>query len=248
MKRNMKNRILSFPFLVLAGLMLILSSCDSDSDAVQNPVPTSPVLLDEFFFTGTLGDEPFDIRFELFEFNIVTPPVDDHTIDFGGGGINRVPRVGEDIEDCYGSYAFGVLPDNTQSPVPNVDGAKLFIYEIPLGQCSTANENETLESFFNGGSFVYSEGVSDRTFSRITFSLFPPEVAGVPIEEQDFYTSAGENTNATFAITLVEEEDESTYIVEGTFACTMYSHLDNTNSKALTNGKFRMKLKTNLDL
>ncbi|MEW7291047.1 hypothetical protein [Aquimarina sp. 2304DJ70-9] len=241
----MKNKILSLPLFLLAGLLVMLSSCDSDSDTVQNPVPTSPVLLDEFFFTGTLGDDAFDIRFQSYDATIGNPPNDDHTIDFGGGGINRVPRTGEDIEYCYGSYAFGVLPDNTQSPVPNVDGAKLFIYEIALGQCSTANENETLESFFNRDSFVYSEGVSDRTLSRITFSLFPPEVAGVPAEEQDFYTSAGENTNATFAITSVEEEDENTYILEGTFACTMYSHLDDTNSKALTNGKFRIKVKTN---
>ncbi|GAA4277262.1 hypothetical protein GCM10022259_19860 [Aquimarina mytili] len=225
----------------------MLSSCGSDSDDPQAPLPVNPVLLDQFFFTGTLGDEAFDIRFQSYDPTIGTPPNDDHTIDFGGGGINRVPRTGEDTEDCFGSYAFGVLPDNTQSPVPNVDGAKLFIYEMPLGLCSTANENETLESFFDSNDFVYSEGVSDKTFRRITFSLFPPKVAGVADEEQDFYTSAGENTDASFKITSVEEEDQSTYIVEGTFACTMYSHLDDTKSKALTNGKFRIKVKTNLD-
>ena len=133
----------------LIFLLLIFESCSSDNDVNETTLEEeNPIPLQEFYFEGKLGGQEFSMRSEIYESGIEAP-IDDYTFDYGGFGIKRAPGTidGEEVELCYGSYAFGLFP--YVSPVENnIISAKLFIRNIRLGECSIENERLGLEDAF----------------------------------------------------------------------------------------------------
>ncbi|SHI32582.1 hypothetical protein [Aquimarina spongiae] len=241
----MKNPTTSYVSIAYSMLILLLFSCSSDNTVDEGP-EEEPVPIQEFFFQGTLGEEEFNMKSELYASGVI-PPIDDYTFDFGGFGIQKRPRNinGEEVEFCSGSYAFGLFP--VIGSDANIVSAKLFIRNIDLDQCSIENERLGLEDAFANQDFTFAEAVGDDRFNQVTFFFFLPDVPGVPENEQDFYRSNEENSNSTFKITNVTREEPNSFAIEGIFSCRMYSHLDETKFKDITDGKFKVRILTNLD-
>jgi len=232
--------------LSLFVTIMIFSSCEEseslsegDSSSDEDPVP-----IQEFFFQGTLGDEAFNFKSEQYDISTINVPVDDYIFEFGGSKIDRVMGTinSEPVEYCYGDYAFGITP--TMGTSANISHGKMYIRDVFLNQCSIENEILNLESAFDANNFVYTQFLGDDANNRVEFFYYPP---GVFNDQYDFYFSINENTNSTFMINSVIKEESGVYILEGSFTCRMYSRLDATNFKDLKDGKFRIRIKTNLE-
>lgn len=238
----MKRNIISNYYLLYLTSFLLLTSCGSDNEQ-ENSIP-DPVLLEEYYFKGILGNEPFNLNMEIYDYPL-TNSVDKYTIDMGGFDLDRIEGSlnGQDVEYCYGRYAFGIIPNYGLDQ--NIPSARLYFTRIDLDICSLENEILSLEEAFNNIQFVYSNSISDYSENKIIFAYYP---LSNEIENGDHYFSYGENTDATFEITSVtKEEDPNYFILEGNFSCKMYSHLDNTQYLNLEDGKFRIRVYTNLD-
>lgn len=236
-------RVLKYGLLVLIQVLLF-QSCSKDdggdSDTTSEEVPEP---IEEYFFRGTLGDEVLDITSAKYDSSVLNPPLlDSYIIEYGGGGTDSFLNS-QDIEHCFGDYSLGIRP--TIGPDANLPTAKIYFRDIYLGPCSIENEKLGIEAAFDENEFVYTEFLGDETEKRLSLYYYPPNVESIPINELDFYFSIGENSNSEFEITSITEESSDIYIIEGNFACRMYSHLDDTKFKDLKDGTFRIRIKTN---
>ncbi len=243
----MKNLIFSLYIILFTGISILFSSCESDSENSSNEDTNKeviPVPIQEFFFSGMLDNEEYNLRSEIYALSDVhIAPVDEHTIDFGGFGMKRItPNENlPEIEHCLGRYAFGVLPNIYNGKRLNVSGAKMYFTNVELNECSIENERKGLETFFKSENFTFRSSLNDDSYNSISFFFFPPNKEGIPEEDNDFYKSEGENSEGTFTITSVKKEGSNAYILEGTISCKMYSHLNPSEFKLLKDGKFRIK-------
>lgn len=226
--------------------LLLCTSCDSNDDS--NPLDTEPILLENYYFKGTLDGIELNIERKVYE-----SPSDNASnaisIDFGGSSTNDIESLGTPGTGfCYGRYACGLFFSDTQENPDEIDSAKMYFSRIPIGECTLENELTNMNTFLASNEYEYDNFLTS-SFSQIVNSValdfFPVELEG----QVDYYSSRfGDNTDATFQITSVSEED-GVFIVEGNFNCKLYRFTDDTDMdfKVLENGTFKIKISANLD-
>ena len=229
--------------ILLCFMIGLISSCEeNDSGSEQDSlIDKDPVPLQEFYFQGTLGDEDFLFKAVQYDASVLNVPLNDYSFEFGGSRIDKeMASVNlKPVEFCYGSYAFGIGPN--PGITSNIPHGKIYLRNIFLDQCFLENEILNLKSTFKNDDFVYSQSLGDKSRNRVEFFYYPTGNL-----EDDFYSSINENANSSFVIDSVIKEEEGTFILEGRFECRMYSLLDDANFKDLKDGKFRIRVKTNL--
>nr|WP_321236729.1 hypothetical protein [uncultured Psychroserpens sp.] len=232
--QNLNKIAFSFIFI------LIFTSCDSNDDSESST--DEPVLIEDYYFRGTLDGQELNIERKLYDFNNDPNLI---SIDFGGSQTNDIEVLGEPGTGfCYGRYACGLLYYNFQENPNQSDTAKMYFSRIPIGDCNLETELISMRNFLEINDYTYETFPGNDIINNVALDFFPVEY-----ENQDIYYSSrfGANTNATFSITSVIEEENGTFIVEGNFSCKLYKFNDETDFKVLENGEFKIKIFNNLE-
>ncbi|WP_420574719.1 hypothetical protein [Kordia sp.] len=234
----MKLQKLALSIILVTITLFLVASCESSDDSNNNT--PEPILLENYFFKGSLDNEVMNIENRIYDdFELSTR----NRLDFG-------PSQTDDDQDpgsgyCYSLYACGIFPSAGVSAEDRPDSAKIYFTWIPVGDCTLANELTALRNFLELPNFEYAifpESVNIPNVVGLDF--FPKEF---PNGETYFSSRFGDNTDASFQITAVEEIETGVFIVEGTLSCKLYKQNDDSEFKVLENGEFKIKISTNLD-
>ncbi len=223
--------------LILTTLLsfILFLSCESSDDSDNNQEPT-PTLLENYFFRGTLDGADMNIEYTVYDF---TTEPSTTLIDFGPSQTSDIIAPGSNF--CYSVLACGILPAATISGDDLMDTAKMYFNWIPVGECTFENERNALNDFLALPNFEYN------VYSN-PFVLMPNTVAldffSKDFPNLDVYFSSrfGDNTDATFQITAVEEIQSGVFVIEGNFSCKLYKQNDPTEFKNLENATFKIKI------
>lgn len=235
----MKITILKKTIFAIILLVIVFTSCDSNENSESST--DEPVLIENYFFKGTLDGQELKLERNIYDFN-----TDPHviSIDYGGSQTNDIEVFGEPGTDyCYGRYACGLVFYDFQENPSQLDEAKMYFSRIPVGECNLENELNSMRDFFKINDYEYDTFLGDRVLNSVALDFFPVEY-----DNQEVYYSSrfGDNTNATFNIESFIEEENGIFIVEGSFSCKLYKFNDETDFKELENGKFKIKISSNL--
>lgn len=235
----MKIQIRSTFFVVVISSLFLCTSCNSDDD---NAEQLDPMLIESYFIRGNLDGETLNIEHNIFD--IATEPVTT-VLDFGPSQTDEDPNPGSGF--CYSLYACGIFQTSTIPDEDITDTAKMYFTWIPVGECTLANELIAMRDFLARTDFDYN------VFSATDISLIPNSVGldffpkEYPSGETYFSSRFGDNSEATFQITTVDEVEEGVFIVEGNFSCKLYKFNDATEFKSLQNAQFKIRIASNLD-
>ncbi|MEW7277278.1 hypothetical protein ABW636_01620 [Aquimarina sp. 2201CG1-2-11] len=233
-----------FQYLLFYSFMSILFvSCDSNEDEqVETDLP-EPKLIDNYYFKGDLDGDALDMEIKFYDISS-----EDNqnllSLDFGGSQTSDIEVLGEPGTGfCYGNYACGLVQYDGILYDETLDTAKLYFWDLPVGECALENELAVMKEFLENKTPAYRV-FGNGTKSSFSFEFFPKETS----ENQECYYSSrfGDNTDATITISSVEEVDKGVYIVEGRFSCKLYKLNDSAVFKQLEGGQFRVKISNNL--
>lgn len=232
--QNLKSIVLVF---IITIYSISFTSCDP-SDG-ESPTDLETQLIEEYYFKGTLDNEEFILEKKVYNSHTETTNNIPYSIDFGGS--QTEDNIDDDIENCKGIYACGILVYQSNA----YDHMKMYFYNTPVGACTLDNEIIAMEDYLERDDYSYRNFYDFDTvvLNEVGFEYYPPNSSPF-----DYYSSRfGDNTNATFAISSYTEESIGIYVVEGTFSCKLYNFEDNTQFKELQDGKFKIKIRSNLD-
>jgi hypothetical protein len=227
-----------FSFALIA--FALFTSCDSNSDSDASD-DGEPVLVENYYFKGQIDGEELLLEKNIYASTLDNDP-NEQSIDYGGSQTDADDVNNPDNELCFGRYAFGLLFYNWQDNPNGYDAAKMYLSSIPVGECTLANELNAMTNFFALNDYTY-DIFPDYPLNNVAFDFFPVEFPN----GEDYYSSRfGDNTDASFTITSVIEDD-GFFILEGTFSCKLYGFVDDTDVKELENGEFKIKIRANLE-
>ena len=232
---NLKKTLIFSLFIVM-----IFTSCSDSNDDSQ----TEPVLIENYYFRGTLDGEVLNIERNIYE-SILDFDPNTLSIDFGGSQTDDDEVFGEPGTGyCYGRYACGLLFSSSQENPDQLDTAKMYFSRIPVGECTLENELIAMNSFFELNNYEYETFPRNGLINIVALDFFPGEY-----ENQEVYYSSrfGDNTDASFTIISINEEESGVFLVEGNFNCKLYKFNEATEFKVLQNGEFKIKIRSNLE-
>lgn len=229
--------------ITIGIIAITLFSCYSDEESVT-PTP-EPQLLEEYYFKGTLDGEPLNIERKIYNVSDYNPG-NSYSIDYGGSQTNDIEVIGEEGTGfCYGHYACGIGHYDWQPNYDQFDTAKMYFTRIPVGDCSLENELTTMRDFLELPNYEYQNFYAGQSLitNSVALDFFPAGSANL----STYYSSRfGDNTDATYSITSVEEVETGKFIVKGSFSCKLYKFNDDTDFKTLENGQFNITVSSNL--
>jgi hypothetical protein len=235
----MKFQQFSTLFVVAISSLFFCTSCNSDDGTTEQ---MDPRIIESYYIRGNLDGEPLNIEHNIFD--VAIEPITTR-LDFGPSQTDEDPNPGSGF--CYSLYACGIFQTSTVPVEDITDTAKMYFTWIPVGECTLANELIAMRDFLARTDFDYN------VFSSTVLNLIPNSVGldffskEYPNGDVYFSSRFGDNSDATFQITAVDEIEEGVFIVEGNFSCKLYKFNDATEFKNLQNAQFKIRISSNLD-
>lgn len=177
-----------------------------------------------FFITFRANGELVDMRFD--------------TASTSADFLTNMSFSGPVGDDCARDYGPG-LNANNDSFIPQ-SGVEFYNLLSLNDLCTTTPESEAINLAFPTGNYSYS--TSDSEYG-VGFGYSPSE-------DNFFNTLGGSQSGSTFSIQSSEEANifvagnlfEAGQTIEGTFSCTIYNESNPSETIAITDGSFRLRV------
>lgn len=165
---NIKNITTSIFFILLS--IILFTACESDSDS--DTETDEPIVLEHYYFRGTLDGEALNIYRNVYEDLSYIDP-NSSSMDFGGSQTNDIAVFGEPGTGyCYGRYACGLVFYDFQENPNQLDEAKMYLSKIPVGECTLENELIGINNFLGLDSYTYDRFLGDTVTNNVALDFF----------------------------------------------------------------------------